>query len=302
VRWPRVVPAVPVCAALLVLTSSAAYAATSPWTEPLPWTALDAEPAFVAGLTRLEDDVSGWRIDAAEIMHIGVRGEKSRWFLRWTHLAFSTSGNTALVRWPELAGGDAGPDWPGESRIAGWGRPEIGLLDRAHLPGLGEAELGFAASLPFAANALYPFAASCTTLRAHLRRGFALGGGLRVVGEVGRVIHTGAAGDELHDDAFGSRTLLGGGLEWRGATAACSLGMSRLGDDAERLAGGLDLSLGDGVGLRIEAARDLAAADDRQYRTRIGVSLRIRGLGGPDGGGPAPAGGRAGEPPYDDGE
>lgn len=262
-----------------LLTSSVSFAAPGLLIETLPWDALDGPSAFEAGFARYEDGRSGWRVDDLGLQHVGTRGEDGRWFLGWHHLSFSSAELPVLERWPGPAGPDAVEGWPGESRVAGWGRPEIGLLDRVDLPLIGRSAIGLGAALPFASNTLYPFAARSTSLRLHLRRSIALGDAWRLHLDAGRVLSIGAAGEELHEDAFSPQTRLGGALEWRRDGRSVHLGWTGQGDDSRRIEGRLGWPLDDRVTLAFTAVHEEADAADRLFGTRYGVSIRILGLG-----------------------
>ena len=210
-----------------------------------------------------------------------AQGAANRIYLRWRHLSFHTDGLGVLTRWSEVAPTDDAGDpvdagWPGESSIAGWGRPEVGLLAPLHLPLVGESAFCGEVALPFARNDLYPFAARSSSLRLALRRTFRLAPRLDGVLAHERVLNMGAAGEDLTDEAFPEQGAWSGALAWRFADAgALRLTAREAGDDDRRLRVVLDLPLGDRRVLSLGATRALGDDADRLFATRFTLALTI---------------------------
>ncbi|MBU0743129.1 hypothetical protein KKG45_13370 [bacterium] len=271
----------------------------APWAEPLPWDALTDDAGFTFEAQRFDDPDSGWQVDALGMMSVVPHGAVNRVYLRWRHLNFNTGGHSVLARWPETVppygeGGQPDLGWPGETAIAGWGRPELGLLAPLRLPLLGASAFCGEVALPFARNALYPFAARSTSLRLALRRPLRLGDHLTCAVVCEQVMNMAAAGEDLAEAAFPSLTAWGGSLEWSFARA----GVLRLsardagGGASRRLRLTLNLPLGDRRSLALGVMRGLGDAEDRLFATRFTVAMSI-GMAAPPVGEPgaAPEGG-----------
>ena len=255
--------------------------AAAPWTEPLPWDALASEPGFTFDAQRFDDPDSGWQVDAFGLTTVVAQGAANRIYLRWRHLSFHTDGLGVMARWSEVAppseGDDAvDTDWPGESSIAGWGRPEIGLLAPMRLPLVGESVFCGEVALPFARNDLYPFAARSTSLRFALRRTFRLAPGLDGALAHERILNMGAAGEDLADEAFPEQGAWSGALACR-FTDACALRLTvrDAGDEDRRLRLVLDLPLGGRRILSLGATRALGDEEDRLFANRFTLALTI---------------------------
>jgi len=269
------------CLVLAALLPAAAPAA-APWAEPLPWEAMTGDTGFTFDVQRFDDPESDWQVDAFGLTSVMSQGDVNRIYLRWRHLTFHTAGRSALARWPEavppVAEGETPDlDWPGEDGVSGWGRPELGLLAPLRLPLIGDSLFGGEVALPFAPNALYPFAARSTSVRLALRRAFRLGERLSGALVFEQVMNMGAAGEELADEAFPELTVWGGSLAWRLAPAAELRFSARDAGAGEcrRLRLTLDLPWGEGRGLTLGLMRGLADAEDRLFATHATVAVSI---------------------------
>ena len=130
-------------------------------------------------------------------------------------------------------------------------------------------------ALPFARNALYPFAARSATVRLALRRAFRLGEGLDAALVCEQVFNTSAAGDDLADEAFPDPTAWGASLTWTLPREA-ALTLSARDDGAaghRRLQLALDLPWGEGRGLTLGVMRALGDAADRLFATRAALAV-----------------------------
>ncbi|MBC8424181.1 hypothetical protein H8E07_08670 [bacterium] len=271
------------CAFLTLATLlPAAVMAAAPWAEPLPWEAVTGDTGFTFDVQRFDDPDSGWQVDAFGMTSVMHQGEVNRVYVRWRHLDFHTAGRSALARWPEavppVADGET-PDlsWPGEHSVAGWGRPELGLLAPLSLPLIGDSLFGGEVALPFARNALYPFAARSTSLRLALRRVFRLGERLTGALVCERVLNMSAAGEDLADEAFADLTVWGGSLAWRPARSADLRLSARDAGPGEcrRLRLSLTVPWGEGRGFTLGLMRGLADAEDRLFATQVTVAVSI---------------------------
>lgn len=262
------------------LPSAAVSGGPGPWAEPLPWDSLDHDPGFRFEAQRFDDAASGWQADVLGLTSVVARGPRNRLYVRWRYLSLHTAGRPVFARWPGLApdvDGGADPDWPGESAISGWGRPELGLLAPLGLPLLGESVFCGEAALPFARNDLYPYAARSASLRLALRRKIALSPGLALSLGVEQVMNMGAAGEDLSDEAFPSRGAWGGTLAWRlGGDRRLALDGRATDDGASRRLGlTLTWPLGEDRRLDIGLLHSLADEEDRLYGTRLSVGVTV---------------------------
>lgn len=266
-----------------LLLPAAVLSGPAPWSEPLPWDALDTDPGFRCEVQRFDDPDSGWQVDAFALTTVMARGPRNRVYLRWRHLSMHTDGLSVFERWPDAApdvDGGADPDWPGESAISCWGRPEVGLLAPVALPVVGESVFCGEAALPFARNDLYPFAARSIALRLALRRAVVLGDGLALSLQAEQVLNMGAAGEDLADDAFPARTALGAALAWTASGRRLVLDGRATGDgSARRLGLTLTWPLGEDRHLHVGLLRSVADESDRLFATRLSVGVTI-GLAG----------------------
>jgi hypothetical protein len=270
-----------VCARLLLpLAVPVAAAAAAPWAEPLPWEALTGDTGFTFDAQRFDDPDSGWQVDAFGMTSVVSQGAANRVYVRWRHLTFHTGGRSVLERWPAAAppvaeGGEPDLAWPGETVVAGWGRPELGLLAPLSLPLLGDSAFCGEVALPFARNALYPFAARSATVRLALRRAFRLGGRLDAAVICEQVFNMSAAGEDLGDAAFPDPTAWGASLNWTLPRNA-ALTLSARDDGAaghRRLRLALALPWGEGRGLTLGVMRGLGDTADRLFATRAAVAV-----------------------------
>jgi hypothetical protein len=265
----------------------ASLRAAAPWAEPLPWDTLNTEPGFAFGFQRFDDTTSNWQVDAFTLMSVMRQGDVNRFYLRWRHLDFNTGGVPLFTRWPDVAPSLEGdeepdPDWPGETGIAGWGRPELGLLAPVDLPLLGASVFCGEVALPFASNDLYPFAARSVTVRFGLQRSIALHDDFTLALRGEQVLNGGAAGEDFSDEAFPAQTAWGAGLGWRFSRDSQLRLEGRTTSDAasRRLRLTLQLPLGDDRRLAVGVMHSLADEADRLFETRISAAITI-GMPGP---------------------
>lgn len=271
------------CACLtLAALFPVAVMAAAPWAEPLPWEAVTGDASFTFDAQRFDDPDSDWQVDAFGVTSVMHQGDANRVYVRWRHLTFHTAGRSALVRWPETVppvddGETPDLSWPGEHNISGWGRPELGLLAPLRLPLIGDSVFGGEVALPFARNALYPFAARSASVRLALRRAFRLGERLTGALVCERVLNMSAAGEDLADEAFPDLTVWGGSLAWRPSrTVDLRLSVRDAGSgECRRLRLSLAVPWGEGRGVSLGLMRGLADAEDRLFATQVTVAVSI---------------------------
>ena len=285
---------------ILCLLPAVVCGGQSPRAEPLPWEALERDPGFTFGVQRFDDPDSDWQVDAFTLTSVLAQGERNRLYLRWRYLTLHTDGYPVFARWPDLVPDtedEVAEDWPGESAVSGWGRPEIGLLAPMALPLLGAGIFCGEAALPFARNDLYPFASRSASLRFALNRPISLGPELALGLRAERAVNLGAAGEELGDAAFASRMIWGGALVWRpeGSGRRLELAGRVSGDALRRLGLTIAWPLGEDRRLEFGLLHNFADAADRLYRTRLQLGFSV-GLAGADLG-PDETGDRPPSPP-----
>lgn len=242
------------------------------WTDDAPWALIDAPAALGVDADVLDDPSSGWHVSAGTLSAVLSRAPDRTAYVRWTHVSAFRPGGALAGRWPGLLAAEldsaAAAVWPGEERVAGWGRPEVGIVGRVGLPLLGASAYAVSVWLPLTDDALYPFAARALSLRLSLRRVAALGGGLALSASAGHTLSTGMADDVLTGDAFAGGDEAALDLSWRlgGARLAAGYRFGRPGQTGPRA----EVSLPAGTGrARLLLEHNDADADMRLYRTRV---------------------------------
>lgn len=265
--WTRIL-----APALLAAAFAVPASAFDLWTDDAPWTMIDAPAALGVDADVLDDPSSGWHVSAGTLTATLDRVPGRTAYLRWSHVSAFRPGGALAGRWPGLLAAEmdsaAAVVWPGEERVAGWGRPEVGVVGRLRLPLLGASAYAASVWLPLTDDALYPFAARALSLRLSLRRVAALGGGLALGATAGHTLSTGMADDVLVGDAFAGGNEAALDLSWRrgGARLAAGYRFGRTGQTGPRA----ELSLPAGPGrARLLLERNDAGADARLYRTRV---------------------------------
>lgn len=276
------------CALAAVFCSllASASGAAAPWDDDLPWPFLDDGRAFRLAASRFDDPATGWSLGVLEIATVLRRDDAGLAYLRWPHLNFSSAEQPVLTRWPEAAGEGAAAGWPGETQVSGWGRPAAGYLGRTKAPWLGPLVCGAELALPFAANALYPFAARSFALRLQVRRAWRIAGDFTLEAGGGRTLNLGASGDVLSSAAFPGRSELSAGIGWK-PDSATTLGLAATsgggGRDSRRLQLALSWPLNDEVRLQAGWTHEFAGAADRLFRDGFSLGLSLPGISAPAG-------------------
>jgi len=272
-------------AALCTLLASAVPAA-APWDDDLPWPFLDDGRAFRVTASRYDDPSSGWNLGVLEVATVLRRDGRGVAYLRWPHLDFASGDLPVLERWPDATGEGATAGWPGETQVSGWGRPAAGWLGRMRAPLLGPLVCGAELAMPFASNALYPFAARSIALRLQARREWRFSERVTLEAGGGRTLNLGAAGDVFSASAFPGRSELSAGLAWRPAPAT-AVGLAAVrgvgGRDSRRLRLALELPLRGELRLQAGWTREFADAPDRLFRYGFCLGLALPALVVPGG-------------------
>jgi len=260
--------------------------------DEAPWyAAADSASRRGAAFTwdQSRDPDTGWRADRLGLSVLVPIGRRGVLFAREDYLRFDTAGYSVFERWPHLRAVDAedpdatDPAWPHESMIAGFGRPELGLLMPLRLPLAGPGCLGVQAGLPFGRDELYPFSASCLPLRFDWRRPVALGGGVAGALRGGYEATFGANGKELARDAYPDGWRYGIELgtdlaRGRGLTIGWSARELTDGHHVRRLQATGWWQLADGHAIQLQVTRDLGGQADRYAAWIVGLGWRLAGL------------------------
>ncbi len=252
-----------------------------PCRDPLPWLALGDSlrgPALVVEAARSEDGRTGWTARCFRTMGLLPRGSGGLLFFRLPIWAVDTADSSVIERWPALMLPEQ-TDWPGESRSAGAGSPEIGWLGPLRLPLLGRAQAGVAAALPLGRDALYPFASTSASLRLLLRRPFTFGKRCELGLLGGGVVALGATGDRLDGSAYPSGASAAIDMTWRGRDrrSLTLLALGEWGGGARMIAAGVGwrFPMGGGTDLALGLRHVLGEADDRPYAVMFTVGMTI---------------------------
>jgi len=253
--------------------------------DDAPWyTLTDSLSRRGAALSydQFRDADTHWRTDRLGLLlHMGL-GEHAVFYVTAGYLRFDTAGLSVLERWPHLAQpndiGEVDTDWPYETMINGFDRPELGLL----FPLLA-GDVALVAGLPVGRDELYPMSAASLPLRLDWRKTFdpagALAGAVRFGYEhtfdSGRDFLTAAAfpngfrfGVELDLIRKSQRGMK---LEWSARELEHGHHLRRL-----RLTGWLPL--GDRNVLELHLARDLGGKADRYATWIAGITWRLAAL------------------------
>lgn len=303
----RAVPAACLLTAALLVFGAAEATAQIHHLDEFPWyTVTDslARRGVVLRYDQFRDQPTGWRTDRlGAILHTAV-GRFGVVFVQADFLRFDTAGLSVLDRWPQLAQpddeGNVDTDWPRETIVGGFGRPEVGLLAPLALPLVGAGHLGILAGLPVGRDELYPMSSASLPLRLDWRRPLGRPGGLVGAVRIGYERTFDSGRDFLTADAFpgGLRYGLELGLVTkpdRGLTLAWSARELSGGHHSRRAGVSGWLPLGEGHALQLQLARELGGRNDRYATWIAGISWRLRSPRSADESEPAPRGQNAPE-------
>jgi len=185
--------------------------------DPLPWyvpTDTSFSRCLDVSFDRFQDSGTHWlgnRVGLTGVMRAGQRGF---FYVRAYLLSFHSNDLPVLQRWPDIAGEEAGENWPGENRSVGFASPELGLLGPLRLPLLGASWIGLATGLPVGKNELYPFSSASMPLRVALRKELPLLRFLRMDLVAGGLLHLDTAKETLNETAFPNGIWFGVSVVW----------------------------------------------------------------------------------------
>lgn len=250
--------------------------------DPLPFfTPADSTSrlALVVDVQRFDDSKFDWRTNRLLLTAILPAGDDATFFLRLSHLNFDTGAVPLRSRWPWTLGGDTPVDWPGEKRLSGFGKLEIGVTGPVVLPGLGGSDYGLALGLPTSDDRLYPLSSRSIPFRVQVRKPVVLSHGLQAGFLVGYLLHIDSGGQELDPFSFPSGFQLGASLaRYGGRGTGWSLTWDYRNDDGRRsqLVGvqkWLPWSKTGTIGLRL--GREIQGSLDRAAEWYFGLSWRL---------------------------
>lgn len=260
--------------------------------EDPPWHALGSD-ALRRGVEmtwqQVREPRSGWHTDRLGLTFLAPLGERGLFFLRGQYIRFDTAGSSALARWPHIGAkgpesvDNADPEWPFESIINDFARPELGLILPWRLPLLGEGHLGLQAGLPIGTDRLYPMSAGCLPLALDWRAIRGGSTGWRAAGRIGVERTFSSSGDDLDEGAFPGGLRYGFEFGRRhdqshGVNMAWSARELDGGRHARRLEFSGWLPVGRKHFLRLHVARDLGRQTDRLATWTVGVAWHLAAL------------------------
>ena len=208
-------PALLLVLSLLLLPRAAD--AQIPYLDRIPWPDLMASfpadatapggsaapiDAVMIGLDRFWDSDTRWSNSRLGLTGLVAAGKSGQFILRVSYVAFDTGELKMLDRWPDLRGEDAEPGWPGESRVTGLGRPELGAVGRFRLPALGHWWYGLLVGLPIGRDQLYPMSAASIPIQVDLRKPFQFGAHFNLALTAGPIWHLDSSREFLDPAAF----------------------------------------------------------------------------------------------------
>ena len=269
---------------LLGLAVVPAGLAQLPHLDPVPWLAPGdslSGRSLLLQWDRFDDERFHWQANRLGLTGLLSTGNRSRIFFRMHYLAFTAGDSSSLARWPHLVGEDADEDWPAESQLVGWGRPEVGLVTQLGLPLLGWTQCAIALGLPVGRDQLYPFSAASVPVRLYLRKELRLTGGWHLGLVAGRILHLDSGRDFLDPAAFPSGHDLVVDLRWQyaaGRALTWWLSEERAGDGrSTRLGCQFWIPSGSRASFVLGCQREVAGYIDRPFATQISLGWQLTG-------------------------
>lgn len=270
-------------AAILTMATlvAAPAGAQLPWFDPLPaWSSADtlANRAFALEAAHLADGRTDW---AADRIVLEVRfpvGGRGFFYGRLPWVRLDTGQLPALERWPALSGAEAGPGWPGEAVLTGFGQLELGAAGPLRLPGLGALTAAVGVGVPLGHSRFYPLSSSGLPVRIEAVRRFGLAGDWNVLAAAGLLRHGGPGDDVLDEGAFPDGHLARLGLERaRGPRAARLVWHSstRGGRGEQWLSAEFSGPWTASGRLGVHVAREISGSADRLAAWTLGLAWRM---------------------------
>lgn len=192
-------------ATLLLAAQAAGVRAQIPYLDPIPWvktTAQIGQEAILFNLDRCWDTRTDWTATRLGVTGLLRAGRSGTFFLRVWYVAFDSGDLPVLERWPDVRGPDAEPDWPGEARSVGLGRPELGAVGQFSLYKLGAWWYGVGVGLPIGRDQLYPISAASIPVQLDVRKSLNLSSSVQLALYGGPIWHFPSSRDKLSEEAF----------------------------------------------------------------------------------------------------
>ncbi len=210
---------------LVLLVATSRCVAQIPFSDrPFWYTQIDStsQRAVVFSWDRFFDEQTDWVCNRMGISGILPTGDYGIFFLRMHWVSFDSGDLQALDRWPDLRAESAvapeepdAYDWPYERRMVGYGRPDLGLINRLRLPLLSEFQYGIALGLPVGRDRLYPFSAADIPIQCELRKQLSLDSHRQLTLLYGWIKDIDSSRDFWQPEAFPAGTRYGARFAWR---------------------------------------------------------------------------------------
>jgi len=200
-RWPTLA----LLATLLLLAQAAGVRAQIPYLDPIPWvktTAKIGQEAVLFNLDRFWDTRTDWTANRLGVTGLLRAGRSGMFYFRVWYVAFDSGDLPVLERWPDVRGTDAEPDWPGEARSVGLGRPQLGAVGQFSIYGLGKWWYGLGVGLPIGRDQLYPMSAASIPVQLDVRKSLDLSAAVQLALYGGPIWHFPSSRDKLSEEAF----------------------------------------------------------------------------------------------------
>ncbi len=277
---------------LLVLSLSMPAIAQIHHLDDMPWHALAdsmARRGAAFSWHQFHDGDTDWRTDRLGIELLVPFGERAVFVVQAGFLRFDSAELLVFDRWPHLreaaedGTSEVSEDWPGQSMVNGFDRPELGLLVPLKLPVVGQGGFGLLVGLPVGRDELYPMSSASIPIRLDWRRPWSMGSRLAAAVRVGYEHTLSSSREKLHEEAFPSGfrygvelstdrlSRRGVGIEWAARELSKGRHSRRL-----RLTGWIPLQ--EGHTLELSLGRELGGKADRYATWILGISWRFGGL------------------------
>ncbi|MBK8165500.1 MAG: hypothetical protein IPK64_05960 [bacterium] len=267
--------------AALALLVAAPALSQLPWFDPLPaWSPADtlANRAFALEATHLADGRTGWNAHRVVLEARFPAGRRGYFYGRLPWVRLDTGRLPVLERWPDLAGDEAVPGWPGEAVLSGFGQLELGAGGPARLPGLGPVTLAMGVGVPLGHSRFYPLSSSGLPVRLEATRRFRLVGNWNVLASAGLVRHGGPGDDVLDATAFPDGTVVRLALERSQGPHTARVTWSpvtRGGREEQWLSAEFAGPWAESARLAVVLSREVSGSDDRLAAWALGLAWRL---------------------------
>jgi len=277
-RWPTLA----LLATLLLLAQAAGVRAQIPYLDPIPWvktTAKIGQEAVLFNLDRFWDTRTDWTANRLGVTGLLRAGRSGMFYFRVWYVAFDSGDLPVLERWPDVRGTDAEPDWPGEARSVGLGRPQLGAVGQFSIYGLGKWWYGLGVGLPIGRDQLYPMSAASIPVQLDVRKSLDLSAAVQLALYGGPIWHFPSSRDKLSEEAFPNGFHGAADLQWvlgerRTLTGGVDVADFQ-GRTAVRLRLRYWLPIGSDDAFGVEAAWELGNTENRSTEAVVSIFWRF---------------------------